>query len=174
MSYEFYITPEEYEIAIANGISANTLEARIRCYGWDKQRAITEPLRKKRHEDLPREVIERAAQNGINQSTLSSRVHLLGWDIEKACTKPLFDYSEHLANVNRSRAKYPKEMYELAKINGISDRTFRRRVKNGMKMLEAATKPPGARQEIALLGKEASLQKQEKFLFGDKYKETIG
>lgn len=172
MSYEFYITPEDYEIAMVNGISADTLEARIRRYGWDKQRAIADPPRQKLNKNLPVEAIERAAQNGINRRTLSSRVHLLGWDIEKACTEPLFDYSEHQANVNRSRAKYPKEMYELAKVNGISERTFRRRVKNGMEMLEAATKPLATRQEIALMGKEASLQKHGKFLFGDKY--TIG
>lgn len=174
MSYEFYITPEDYDIAKVNGISANTLEARIRRYGWDKQRAITEPPRRKQNKALPREAIERAAKNGINQRTLSTRVHLLGWNIEKACTEPLFDRSEHMASVNKSRAKYPTEMYELAKSNGIHERTFRRRVKNGMDMLEAATKPTATRREIALMGEEAHIRNCEKFLFGDKYTNAIG
>ncbi len=41
--YDFYITPEEYEVAEKNGIDKRTLEQRIREYGWDKERAITIP-----------------------------------------------------------------------------------------------------------------------------------
>jgi hypothetical protein len=154
--FDFYITPDEYEIAEQNGICKKTLEMRIREYAWDKQRALTEPVRQKRELDLPNEVIKRAAQNGIEYNLLSQRILQLNWDIEKACTEPLFDYSNHLVEVNKSRRKYPQELYELAKVNGIHERTFRRRVKNGMDMYEAATKPTATRQEIARMGKEVS------------------
>lgn len=33
--YDFYITPEEYEIAEENRITKSTLERRIRLYGWN-------------------------------------------------------------------------------------------------------------------------------------------
>lgn len=44
--YDFYITPEEYEIAVKNGIGKVALENRIRKHGWDKERALTQPTQK--------------------------------------------------------------------------------------------------------------------------------
>ena len=45
--YDFYITPEEYKIAAQNGINRKTLEDRIRKLGWNKERAINTPTKKK-------------------------------------------------------------------------------------------------------------------------------
>ena len=39
--YDYYITPEEYEIAERNGVCASTLNRRIRDLGWEKDIAIT-------------------------------------------------------------------------------------------------------------------------------------
>lgn len=38
--YEYYITPEEYEMAAENGISRSTLNRRVRDLGWEKEIAI--------------------------------------------------------------------------------------------------------------------------------------
>lgn len=79
-----YITPDEYEQAAANGISADTLKRRIHAYGWDKQRAITTPVQKR---DDP--FIRLAAQNGISEGTYLKRIYSLKWDKERAATTPL-------------------------------------------------------------------------------------
>ncbi|WP_261795499.1 hypothetical protein [Bacillus licheniformis] len=42
--YDFYITPEEFAQAEANGICKDTLIWRVRRQGWSKQRALTEPV----------------------------------------------------------------------------------------------------------------------------------
>jgi len=47
VSHYFYITPEEYQIAEQNGISAATLEARVRSLAWKKERAIYTPPHEK-------------------------------------------------------------------------------------------------------------------------------
>ena len=44
----FYITPEDFKIAEENGISKDTLLSRVRKLGWDVDKAITKPARKKR------------------------------------------------------------------------------------------------------------------------------
>ena len=46
--YDFYITPEEYDIAESNGICRDTLEYRIRKarFLWEREVALTKPPRK--------------------------------------------------------------------------------------------------------------------------------
>jgi len=48
MAYEFYIQPNEYEIAEHNGISKGTLEQRIRDLGWHKEKATSTPPREQK------------------------------------------------------------------------------------------------------------------------------
>ncbi|ASB66395.1 hypothetical protein S101413_02950 [Bacillus velezensis] len=45
---DWYITPEEYERAAKNGISRSLLGKRIRGAGWDKERALATPPKKRR------------------------------------------------------------------------------------------------------------------------------
>jgi hypothetical protein len=46
---EEVLTPEDFAIARANGISYHHAYERFYSYFWDKQRAITEPIRPKEH-----------------------------------------------------------------------------------------------------------------------------
>jgi len=77
-----YITPEEYEAAAAHGISARTLNLRIRTYGWPKDRALTEPVQQRTDWSEWYAVAER---NGIARVTFQVRVHR-GWPPERAAT----------------------------------------------------------------------------------------
>lgn len=45
---DYYISPEEYELASKIEITPFTLERRIRLLGWSKQRAMTTPVRKQK------------------------------------------------------------------------------------------------------------------------------
>lgn len=36
--YDYFITPEDFEMAKKNGVKPNTLIARIRRYGWSKEK----------------------------------------------------------------------------------------------------------------------------------------
>lgn len=140
--YEFYITPTEYEIAEKNGISKQCLEVRIRSLGWSKFRALNEkPLKFNR---LPKEWI----------------------DIEIAATKPLQNKSSQAKKAYEASRKYPKEYKDLALKNGISERTFHRRLKSGWDLITASTKPPMTSREIGLLTKD----KRSNFIYGNKYR----
>lgn len=88
MSKHIYITPEEYAEAEKNGICRETLNRRIRTYGWDKQKAITTKVRKKKVDNL-KKWIDKAATNGIGKNTFLKRVYFQKWDHEKAATQPI-------------------------------------------------------------------------------------
>lgn len=152
MEYSYYITPEEYEIAEKNGIQPSTLNARVRAHGWDKKRAITTPVKKMGDHSKWAKV---AAQNGISYGTYKSRVNLLGWSQEKAATEPHMSRSESAKAAQKVQYKYPSEIVELAKSNGIIYATFRHRVANmGWSLEKAATTPPMAFRERGLLYKQ--------------------
>lgn len=90
MSKHIYITPEEYAEAEKNGICRNTLDRRIKTYGWDKEDAITTKVRKKKVDSL-KPWIEKAASNGICEITFRQRIYKQGWTHERAATQPI-DY----------------------------------------------------------------------------------
>ena len=100
--YDWYITPEEYETAAANGISAGTLETRIRKYGWPKELAMTKPPRKL--SKIPREIVELAQRNDIPYQTLYWRIYA-GWAPERAATEPVADRAERVRRARRAKAK---------------------------------------------------------------------
>lgn len=162
--YDFYITPEEYKRAAENGISKQCLEVRIRSLGWTKFRALNEkPLKFNR---LPKEWIDIAIKNGICYSTFKYRVNILKLDIEIAATKPLQDRKSQAKKAYEASRKYSKEYKDLAIKNGISERTFHRRVKSGWTLIDAATRPPMTKREIGLLTKD----KRSNFIYGNKYR----
>lgn len=41
---KYYLTPQDFEIAEENGIKKKTVERRVMDFGWDIERAITEPV----------------------------------------------------------------------------------------------------------------------------------
>ncbi|KZL93526.1 hypothetical protein [Clostridium magnum] len=150
--YDFYITPEEYEMAEANGISKALLEVRIRRLAWNKEKAIS--ISPSRHKRLGSDWIKLAQENGICYSTFKYRANELGWDLERAATQPLQDRKAQAKQAYEKSRKYPKEFKELAEKNGISERTFHRRLESGWDIETAATKPIMTPREVGLLTKE--------------------
>lgn len=149
--YDFYITPEEYEQAASIGIRVPLLEVRIRTLGWTKERALTTPPHKKKDYGKWPQI---AKENGIVYTTFQWRVNYRGWDYERAATEPLEDKAEHARHAYSHCRKYPLSILELAKQNGVQYQTFRYRVKHGMSLEEAATKPPMTMREIGLMTKD--------------------
>jgi len=138
MSYEFYITPEQYKIAAQNGISASLLTERVRALAWDIKRATTTPPR--------RQVswaswIEIAKKNGIRPDTFRSRVNRQGMTPEQAATTPAMPREEIVKAMAKIRRKYPKHYEDMAVDNGITRDAFRSRMKRGWGPKKAATVP---------------------------------
>ncbi|MDU1601944.1 MAG: hypothetical protein E6845_03200 [Clostridium sp.] len=150
--YDYYITPEEYEIAKANGICRATLEDRIRRLAWDKEQAISMAPRKQRRID--KRFIKIAKENGICYSTLKYRINIINLDPEVAATKKLQDYKERAKIMSERNRKYPAEYRELARKNGISERAFYHRLKSGWSIEDAATIPLMTRSQIGKMTKE--------------------
>ena len=97
-----FVTDKQYETALKNGISKNTVYQRVH-RGWDVERAINQPTmdRKeswktnfKNYSVIPKWVYEKAKDNGINKSTLINRISNLGWDMEEACTRKALSLGE--------------------------------------------------------------------------------
>jgi len=151
--YDFYITPTDYEIASENNISAKTLEARIRDLGWNKERALNQEVRRKSDRKYWAKVAE---SNGISYNAFTNRVNAGGWDMERAATQPLQDKKKQIAYMRQKRMKYPREIVELAKSNGIQYRTFHQRVYTGWDMMKAATTPIMSASECGRLSKQAN------------------
>lgn len=152
--YDFYITPDEYAHAEALGISRNRLSARIRQFGWSKSRALsTPPLPMSKHTHW-RNI---ALSNGVCSNTFYSRIKA-GWDMEVAATTSVLLNTFEIAT--NAKRKYPKELLELAKENGISRATFYSRVRDsGWDAQRAATERLWTRSEIGKLGKERFLER---------------
>ncbi|MBY9079540.1 hypothetical protein KIH86_03845 [Paenibacillus sp. HN-1] len=146
MSYEFYIAPEEYEMAKERGIEPTLLEKRVRTLAWTKEKALVTPPQLKNR--VERRWVEMAERNGICYSTFMYRVNQLGWEQEQAATTPLADRHAQARNARGQRVKYPVEILEQAARQGISYSTFRSRVIRGWTLEEAATKPVMSASEI--------------------------
>ena len=86
--YDYYITDEEYGIALKNGISYDHVNTRIRGLGWSKEKAITKPVKRyKSRKKKYGEWVKLAESNGIAYATFVSRM-VNGMDVETAATKP--------------------------------------------------------------------------------------
>lgn len=156
--YDFYITPEEYAQAAANGISGHTLDVRIRLHGWSKQRAMTEPVNRRYYKHPAYDQLKGLAEeNGIPLRVFGVRL-CIDWEPERAASYPHRPRSlgnERIAEYGRARNKYPAELIERAAANGISRTTFICRVRDsGWDPEVAATRPLMTHAEISLLGKE--------------------
>ena len=151
--YDFYITPTDYEKAAENNIKPKTLEARIRELGWNKEKALNQELQRKTDRKYWAKI---AASNGIGYCTFANRVNVHGWDMERAATQPLQDRKKQMASMIQKRIKYPREIVELAKSNGIKYRTFQQRIYNGWDMMKAATTPVMSASECGRLSKQGN------------------
>jgi hypothetical protein len=153
LNYSWYITPEEYEIAKNNGIKRHTLENRIRCFGWSKEKAINTPVRKNNR--WSQEIKKTLEKNGIGYLTFLARIYKLGWSVQKASTKPVMNVYEQCKIMGQLRRRYPVKYIRLAERNGISAAAFRARVGQlKWPMDKAATTPIGRhgpqRKELAV------------------------
>lgn len=133
MSEDLYLSPKEIETAKKLGISEALAKQRFYRYGWPKNKAITQPIRKKVNHNL-QPYIDAAAVNGINKDTFYSRLKY-GWSKEEACLPIQEERKENWYN-----RKYPKELLELAKQNGVKRSTFYARIYKGYSPEEAAQK----------------------------------
>ncbi|MDT2259634.1 hypothetical protein P7H06_09040 [Paenibacillus larvae] len=141
MSHYFYITPEEYEEASKNGVSAGLLEYRIRTANWSKARAIVTPPRKFKDRSKWAKV---AKENGINYQAFLRRVNTYGWSEERAANEPMHtteQFKRRMRICNPVKRKYPVELIKKAEKNGISRNTFSKRVSCGWSWERAATEP---------------------------------
>lgn len=152
MAYEFYITPEEYEIAAMNGIKRQTLEYRIRDLGWNKQKALHHPVRRQR-KDLGYWLFI-AEKHGVGREALKSR-RRRGMSIEEAATTPILSASER-ARKTKSR-HFSIEEFDIAKTNGVSRHLLHARVMRlGWSREDALNIPPMTNAEAIKRAQAAS------------------
>lgn len=82
-----YITPEDYETAERNGVTAELAEARAWERGWDIDKAVMTPKKVQgRLEGTWEKWKETATENGVNRIMFTNRVRSLGWSEEEAAT----------------------------------------------------------------------------------------
>lgn len=128
--YDYYITPEEYEVAEKNGIRRKSLEYRIRRGCWDKEKAITIPTQKEPSEWT--EIKNISLKNGISRQTFSAR-RKRGWSLVDAITIPPLTQDEIIARAKENNPQkaptFTEEQVKRAEENGISYKTLYDRVK---------------------------------------------
>ncbi|MFI8714465.1 hypothetical protein [Brevibacillus brevis] len=168
--YRFYITPDEYALAAANGIHAEAVNIRVRLWAWKVEHAITIPIRKQKDR---RQWAKVAKENGVCYQTFMNRVLSLGWDEEKAATTPILDRYEVIKEIADKKGRIiPREYLELAKKNGLQN-IVHKRVKRGWDFKTAATLPPMDKVTSGKIGaersknssKQAEIQAWKKWLF---------
>ena len=138
---DYYLTPEDYDKAAANGIDAKLLYKRYYMTVWNKNKAINQPKMKTRPRQHIKDWAEVAASNGIGYNTFRARINVYGYSMERAATQPVQDNKIQLKEAREKQKKYPIELIELCKRNGIPSKTFYQRISRGMTPEQAATMP---------------------------------
>lgn len=148
-----YITPDEYSIAEANGISMKLVNNRVRERGWCKRRAITTPVGVYRGIDENDKWLKLALENDIPRYTYLRRIRDYGWDEQEAATRPVLQREEHIARLNVQRSAFTVEDYEIMEKNGIPRGVASNRVNTyGWSVQEAITTPVMNRIEATKYG----------------------
>ncbi|HDR7969526.1 TPA: hypothetical protein QCY14_004918 [Bacillus pacificus] len=155
--YDFYITPEEYDIAEKNGISKDLLNRRVRESGWDKEVAMSKPSQ---HGSTGWHLVkEIAKEHGISYWTFKQR-RRAGMELMKAATVPPRSPKECIALANKARGVrevFTKEEIKRAEANGVSYYTLASRVRKYKWDLEQAiTTPTLSFSECGKRGRAAS------------------
>jgi len=141
MSHYFYITPEEYQAAEQNGISAHLLGIRVRDLAWKKDRAISTPPRVVGNLVKWRDA---AMANGIRANTFYTRLRR-GISPEEASTTPLMSMCEASMTARDKNRVHPAHYVALAKENGVKYKTYTSRIHRGWDPEQAATKSVDAK-----------------------------
>lgn len=154
--YDYYITPEEYDIAEKNGICRRTLEYRIRDAMWKREVAITKKPQKTAEWHKVKEI---ALQNNISRNTFEDR-RKRGWNLIDAMTKPPMSREESLKRANqfnKNNRVLTDEQIHQARMNGLKRSTAYYRFKKLKWDIEKATTfPILSASERGRRGKEAS------------------
>ena len=154
-NYCYYLSPSDYDIALANGINYNALNSRVRNLAWPKEKAITTPLRQK---GKMSELAKIAEANGIPYMTMAKRIRR-GWEPERAATQQILTPAETLARARSNKRRnrnYPREVVELAAENGIAYTTFIRRMQRGWTLEKASETKVMTKVESGRRGAEES------------------
>lgn len=117
---QYYITPEQYDIAAQNGIQGKTVDYRVRQLLWTIERAITQPTRK------PGSIwLAWKDKSVVSQACFYARVKNQGMTPEQAATTPV---SEHWRKRTRKHESIPEEYYQQAEKIGVKRDTFYNRI----------------------------------------------
>ncbi|HEK9103294.1 TPA: hypothetical protein SUB30_004767 [Bacillus pseudomycoides] len=144
-----WLTEEEYEMAIKNGISRRLVYVRVYQLGWSVEEAITvrkgskHHVKKRKYGNWP----DIAEENGIPKQRFYERVRQHGWSVEEAATVLIGKKKQKEINGEMKGKELPTEDdYLLAKQNGIGRKNvYQRVVTYGMSIDKAITKPLGGR-----------------------------
>ena len=141
----FYLNDEDIKVAVSNGLNVQTVKDRVYKYGWEINRAITQPIQKRNKEGKRwNEWKDKAV---VGKSTYLSRINK-GWTFEEAAMKPAMSFSE----ASKMKRKYSEEDYRIARQNGISQGVVRYRVSRmGWTLEKAITTPVMNKSESAKL-----------------------
>lgn len=124
----WYITPEDYERAAANGINAKALVMRVRGCGWDIDRACTEPLQRQTIKKLVTdEIRQKLIENGISNHEFGRRIRS-GWSVEEAAGTPILKGKARAERAMRDKRVISDEEYKIAEANGIKKTTLQARI----------------------------------------------
>lgn len=85
-------TDEDIKIAESNGINERNLRQRVQEYGWDVQKAITEPIAKRgryKRSSSYGQWKDICEKNGISYDTFNTRVVRYGWSESQAANTPV-------------------------------------------------------------------------------------
>lgn len=134
---DFYLSPEDYQRAAVNGIHEKLLEYRFYTTNWDKERAITQPVRTGK---ISSELFAKAETHGITPDQLRWRLDNTELTEHEAATiskQELFD-----RRINSQSTYVSPAIKKLGEENGIKYQTVYMRIKKGMNPVKAATMKP--------------------------------
>lgn len=143
-----YVTPEDYAIAEANGLTAKHVYDRVYVMGWTVERAISQPLRKKKSTH-DWEKWEHVAV--VSKQLYLARVRY-GWTHEKAAMTPKLP-KDRTWNKQHRRSKFlTVEQEKIMRQNGLSRCTVLARVlRSNWSIEKAITTPAMTKQEVAAI-----------------------
>jgi len=142
MSYEYYITPTQYDIGLANGIPKSILSQRVRSSGWDIKRAYTEPIVHYMKDNINDETLKILKSNGISKETFMKRILVLGWNKERALNTIPMNKQQAMKKARESQRKISLADYAKAAEIGVRESTVRSRINNSRWSLEKAVTTP--------------------------------
>jgi len=153
MNYQWYATPQQYDLALSNGISNSILNNRIHEYGWSIDRACNEPLHRQGMKNIINDEIRQTLKdNNISLKTYRARVLRLGWSVERAMNTTTMNKIESINLAIDKRRRISKKEYGIAEKNGIKKTTLQCRVKRGWSVEKAISTKTMTNTERAKCG----------------------